>query len=388
MNISTDNLEGSKVKVTVTVDAKDVDKYIKDTYADLARKYNFPGFRKGKAPRPVIDNALGKEAILATVTEDVINRTYPKVVEEAKLFPVGQPEFDSPETVEPAKDFTFAFTQDIKPEFELTSYDPVEVEVPASGASEAEIDEQVEAFRNHYAGNTEEGESELPEVTDEWAKEVVGFEDVADMRKQIADSITSQKEDIIPRIKENACAAVLVGRFEEEVPETMAEQMESELLQDFFTQLQRQGMTFDDYLVQVGIDNAQFKEDVKKQAEDECKRELALDAWARHAGIEVSDADLLMEFAKAGVEKPQEAMDQWRDAGRLYMIRESLLRSKAMADVIETAKVTEVDFAERAKEENSESDDKADGGKAKKNKNNKKNENDKDDKGSKSDKDE
>ena len=66
-----ESLEGNKVKVTVTVDAADIDGRIKKTYKDFARKYNFPGFRKGKAPRPVIDNALGAEAVVGTVTEEL-----------------------------------------------------------------------------------------------------------------------------------------------------------------------------------------------------------------------------------------------------------------------------------------------------------------------------
>lgn len=52
-------LEDNRTKVTVTVDAADIDARIKKTYKDFANKYNFPGFRKGKAPRPIIDNALG-----------------------------------------------------------------------------------------------------------------------------------------------------------------------------------------------------------------------------------------------------------------------------------------------------------------------------------------
>mgnify|MGYP002333944749 CR=1 FL=1 len=71
-----ESLEGNKVKVTVTVDAADIDGRIKKTYKDFARKYNFPGFRKGKAPRPVIDNALGAEAVVGTVTEELLNGTW------------------------------------------------------------------------------------------------------------------------------------------------------------------------------------------------------------------------------------------------------------------------------------------------------------------------
>ncbi len=70
-------LEGNRAKVTITLDAKDVDARIKNTYKEFANKYNFPGFRKGKAPRPIIDNALGKDAVRASVADEVVNGLSP-----------------------------------------------------------------------------------------------------------------------------------------------------------------------------------------------------------------------------------------------------------------------------------------------------------------------
>ena len=130
METAIETLEGNKIKVTVTVDAATVDAHMKKTYKEFAQKYNFPGFRKGKAPRPVIDRALGAETVLAQVTEDVINDAYPEVIESEKIYPVGNPEFDNDGFVAAGTDFTFAFTIGTKPEFELTSYEPVEIEMP------------------------------------------------------------------------------------------------------------------------------------------------------------------------------------------------------------------------------------------------------------------
>ena len=138
-------LQDNRVKVTVTVDAKEIDDRIKKTYKDFAYKYNFPGFRRGKAPRPVIDNALGAEAVRATVTDAVVNETYPLVVDENDLYPTGKPEFEDGGLVESGKPYAFEFTLAVKPELELSSYEAVEVELPAEGATDAEVDEQVEA---------------------------------------------------------------------------------------------------------------------------------------------------------------------------------------------------------------------------------------------------
>lgn len=443
MDIKVEAAEESKIKATVTVDAKDVDAAVKKTYKEFAQKYNFPGFRKGKAPRPVIDNALGAEAVMATVTEDVINKAYPHVIEEQKLFPVGNPEFGDDGMVEAGKPFTFTFTLSVKPEFELTSYEPVAIELPVEGATEAEIAEQIDAMREHYVdyadasaatkmkpenfadlaikATDEEGNAiealesesrlyepgtgmfseafdaeilgmkkgqtkeftldvpadeaavllsgqagkkvsfevtmnvvkkkETPELTDEWAKEKMGFEGVDDLRARVAESLEAQKADIMPRLKENACTSALLERFEGEIPEAMAEEAETNLLQDFFTQLQRQGVSFDAYLAQQGITSEQFKADVKLQAADEAKQQLALDAWARAKGIEATEEDVRDEFVKAGLDNPEKVEKEWRESGRLYLIREGIVRAKAMTNVMDTAQVTEVDYAAQAAEE-------------------------------------
>ncbi len=344
-----ESLEGNKAKVTVTVDAVDIDGRINKTYKDFARKYNFPGFRRGKAPRPVIDNALGAEAVRATVTDEVLNSAWAAAIDAEGLSPVSGPTMDETELVEAGKPYVFSFTIDLRPEVELSSYDAVEIELPFAEATEAEIDDQVSAMAEHYTtfedasaatklkpenyadlaikATDAEGndiaaitsESRLygpgtgmlseafdaeevpadetavlladqagkpvnfevtctvvkkkaaPEVTDEWAKDTMGFESVADMRERIAESLNMQKGAMMPRIKENAIMTKLLERIDAEVPAAMAAEAETSLLQDFFTQLQQAGMTFDAYLGSQGITSDQFKADLKAQAADHVK---------------------------------------------------------------------------------------------------------------------
>ena len=110
-------------------------------------------------------------------------------------------------------------------------------------------------------------------------------------------------------------------------------------------------MTFDAYLASQNITPDQFKADLKAQSADQVKEELALEAWARHNNMEITDADVAAEFAKTGVEDPAALEQEWRDAGRLHLIRTGLLRQKAIEDLMENANVTEVDFAAKAAEE-------------------------------------
>ncbi len=140
-------------------------------------------------------------------------------------------------------------------------------------------------------------------------------------------------------------------RFEGDAPQNMVEEAETSLLQEFFTQLQQAGVNFDTYLMQQGITADEFKADVKLQAADEAKHQLALDAWARHAGIEATDEEVSREFELAGVENPAALEKEWRETGRLYLIREGIVRRKAVESVMEGAVVTEVDYAAQAQQE-------------------------------------
>lgn len=443
MNTKVEALKDNQVKISFEIDAKDVDARINRTYKEFAKKYKFPGFRPGKAPRPIIDNMMGADAVRATVTDDLVNEVYPKALDENNLVPLFKAENDfETDMVEEGKPFKFTATIQVKPQYELTSYDAVEVEIPSVEATEEEIDQQVEELRNYYHdfkdapantkvkkeefveftmkvtdANGEEvptmsaekrlyqlginlfpkafdaelmglkkGESKsfdidftdddsmmamtmeekgvyhfdvtidvikkkiLPELTDEWVKLTFGFENIADMREKIAESIREQKNESAPRRKENECLFAISQRIEDEVPESMCEIEEANLLQAFYGQLNKSNMTFDQYLDTMGITSDQFKEDMKKQSKDLVKQDLALDAWARHFNIEAADEDITAEFEKANVDDPAAVEAEWREGGRIPMIREGVLRTKAMLQIVEGAKVTEKAIEEKKEE--------------------------------------
>lgn len=435
MNIKVEALENNQVKLSFEVDAADVDARIKRTYRQVAKRYNFPGFRPGKAPRPVIDNIMGSESVLTTVTEDLVNEVYPQALEEHNLIPLQRPNYEyETDLVEDHKPFKFTATIDVKPSYELSSYEPVEVEIPSTEATEEEVDAQIEELRGYYQdfkdanANTkvkpgefvefsvkvtdEAGEEVsalsaekrlyelgsgvypasfdaeliglkkggeksfdldltdddsmitssleekglfhfdlkidvikrkvLPEVNDEWASEKFGFESMEDMRAKIAESIQAQKAVSAPRRKENECLQALSQRLDGELPAALCEREETNLLQNFYGQLSRTGLTFDQYLKTMDLTPEQFKEDNKKQAADLVRQDLALDAWARHFDLKVTDEEVHAEFTKADLDDPEAVEEEWRKDGRLPLIREGVLRTNALHDVVEKAQVTEV----------------------------------------------
>ena len=151
LTTSVERLEGTTAKLTVTVPAEDVDSSIADAYGRVGVKLRIPGFRKGKAPRPVVDNYVGREYVLAEATEGLVNDWYPQAVDAEGLRPIESPELDELDTVEPGQDYTFTLEVVLRPELELESYEGITVEVPRRDVNDADIDAQLDEIRERFA---------------------------------------------------------------------------------------------------------------------------------------------------------------------------------------------------------------------------------------------
>jgi trigger factor len=152
LNSTVEPLEGNLVKLTVTIPATDVDKAIAEAYAELAKKIRVPGFRKGHAPRPVVDTYAGRQQVLAQALEAAIDRAYSESVDTHELRPIEQPDVGELAGLVEGEDYTFVAEVPVRPELKLTGdYEHMRVTVEPKEASEREVDEQIEALRERFA---------------------------------------------------------------------------------------------------------------------------------------------------------------------------------------------------------------------------------------------
>ena len=151
MNITASDVQDAKLTATVTIPAADVDAAIKKAYKDAANKYRFPGFRAGRAPRPVIDNMLGKEATLAQATNDILAANEPAVLNELDIVPLKEGDYKELDLAKDHEDYTYTVTFSLRQSVELNSYEPVEIEMPPAEVTEGEIDAQIEMLMGYHA---------------------------------------------------------------------------------------------------------------------------------------------------------------------------------------------------------------------------------------------
>ena len=442
ITVTADKPKDQKLAVKVTIPAADVDAAVKQAYKDIANKYSFQGFRKGKAPRPVINSVVGYDAVLAQATNDLLGTAEPQVFEELDLVPIGRGDYGKDDNlVEEGKDYTYEVTFNVRPDAQLDSYDAPAITMPPEEATDAEIDRQIKTLLSyqttyedtkekraakegdvisvdveniegaaHMAGEgrtitldgtqiPEEFQKELigmkpgeekeikwthshthgdevhshdydikvkfvahkkavtPELTDDLAKKNFGFDTVAKLRDAVKEEIENDKKNSLPTLKEDRVVEEMSKRLQlDEVPAEYKNEIFNEIAQEFLNNLQRQGATLDMFLAARGIKTDDFIKDLQEQGDERARQSLALDAVARNQDIKATDDDVRAEFEKAGVKDVEKTIEEWRSAGRLPAIRESIRRSKALDWLRDNAQVTVKDEiaeqdAEAAKKE-------------------------------------
>lgn len=151
MKTSVENLEGTNVRITTTVDAADVDRAIAASYATAAQKLRIPGFRPGRAPRPVIDTHVGRDYVLNEALEQLVSDTYPLAMDELDLRAIERPDFGELDNLVEGEAYTWTAEVTTKPQLEISSSKDIQVTVESARATDAEVDAQIDYLRDRFA---------------------------------------------------------------------------------------------------------------------------------------------------------------------------------------------------------------------------------------------
>ena len=138
MSVQVEKLEKNMAKLTVEVSAEDFEKAVNTVYNRNKKSINIPGFRKGKAPRVMIEKMYGAGVFFEDAANLLINTEYPKAAQESELDIVSRPTIDIVQ-IEKGKSFIFTAEVAVKPEGTLGEYKGVEEEVSAADVTEEEV---------------------------------------------------------------------------------------------------------------------------------------------------------------------------------------------------------------------------------------------------------
>ena len=378
-----EKVDKNVVSFEFTVSADEFEKGVEKAYRKNVGKINIQGFRKGKAPRKIIERYYGAEIFYEDAVNIVLPDAYDNAVKENNIFPVDQPEIDIKGEIEKGKDITFTAKVTVKPEFELGEYKGIKASKVSHRTLKKDIDAEIEKMRErnsrmvsvedravqkddianidfegfcdgvafeggkgenydltigsgqfipgfedqligknigeetevnvtfpeeYHAENLKGKDAmfkvkinsikvkELPELDDEFAKDVSEFDTLEELKKDVKEKLSAAgKEKAAHETEENVIKAVC-DATEIDIPEAMINSQIDKMIRDFDMQMRYQGLNLEQYMKYTGTTLDSLKEQFKADAEKNVKTSLVLEKVCQVENITASDKEVSKEY--------------------------------------------------------------------------------------------
>ncbi|HBT46583.1 MAG TPA: trigger factor [Peptococcaceae bacterium] len=167
MKATVEKLEKNRVILEVEVEAPRLEQALDKAYKKLVRQVNIPGFRRGKAPRFILERYMGKEPLYSEAMDIVIPAAYREAVEETKIEPIGHPEVEIVQAEE-GQPLIFKATVEVKPEVRLGEYKGIPVERPGVKVTDEDVEAYLKGLQERFAqlkdveeGSLQEGDTAI-----------------------------------------------------------------------------------------------------------------------------------------------------------------------------------------------------------------------------------
>ncbi len=435
--LKNETIEKNVVKLTIEVDKEAFAAAVEKSYKKNVKKIAIPGFRKGKAPRSIIEKYYGKGIFWEDAVNFVCPDAYEFAVKEAGIDPVDRPEIDI-ETLEEDQNLVLTAVVTVRPEVELGQYMGVSADKKNYRTKVADIDAELKAAREKnarmvnvedravkkgdftvidYEGfvdgvafpggkgenhNLEIGSGqfipgfeealvgakigkekeinvtfpeeyhaeelkgkpavfkvtvksiqvkELPELNDEFAKDVSEFDTLEEYKADIKAKLDKANADKTAAEFEGNVIKEVVDASKVEIPQCMIDSAIEDMMRDFSYRLSSQGLSLEQYMQFTGMTPDAFKDQYKEQAEERVKSNLVITEIAKKENIEVTDEDVENELKNMaeiyGMELDK--LKEFIKDGEKENLKEELKLKKAVTLVVGAAKVKR---AAKKKEEN------------------------------------
>lgn len=427
MNVKIEKIETNVVKLEIVVDAKKFSEALKKSYNKNVKRYNIPGFRKGKAPMNIIKKYYGIEVLYEDAINFCCEDTYPKALDENNIKPVDYPEIDVVEIGE-GKDFVYTAKVVVMPEVELGEYKGLEVKKVEYAASEEEVERQLKAMQQKNArvetkteGKVEDGNiavidfkgyvdgiafeggegqdypleigsgtfigdfeqqligaevgekkdvnvafpenygkeelngkpalfevtikeikvKELPELDDEFAKEVSEFDTLEELKTDIKSKIQESNDLRAKREYEEAVIEAVCNNVKVEIPEVMISKEIDNMIRDLEMRLKYQGLDLETYYAYTNNTEQKMRDFMKESAEKKVKTDLVIEEISKVEKIEASEEEIkerALEIAKQYGDKDLDKTADLIIKAQGHLIKTDVVNEKTLKLLVESSK--------------------------------------------------
>jgi len=144
-----EKLSPTRVKLSIEVTFDELSPHVDGAYKTLSEKINIPGFRKGKVPTAMIDQRVGRGAVLDEAINAALPTFYSQAAKENDVLVIGRPEVEITE-LKDKENFSFTVEVDVRPEISLPNFSEIKIEVDDVKVSDGDIDEQIQSLRTRF----------------------------------------------------------------------------------------------------------------------------------------------------------------------------------------------------------------------------------------------
>jgi trigger factor len=144
-----EKLTPTRVKLSIEVTFDELAPHVDGAYKTLSERINIPGFRKGKVPTAMIDQRVGRGAVLDEAINAALPTFYSQAAKDNDVLVIGRPDVEIVE-LKDKENFSFTVEVDVRPEISLPNFSQIKIEVDDVKVTEADIDEQIQSLRTRF----------------------------------------------------------------------------------------------------------------------------------------------------------------------------------------------------------------------------------------------
>lgn len=329
--------ETGEVEIQSAIPAEEFAEHIKETLQSFAKEITVPGFRKGSAPEKIVREKIGEASLLSEAAESAIAHAYGHILDIEKIDAVGRPIVSITKIAE-GNPLEFTIRTGVLPKIEKLDYIKIAKTENAKKSESVEVtdtdvEKALENIRKGRAIAPKEGEEiKLPELTDEFAKSLGDFKNVADLKAKVRENLTHEKEHRAKEKKRLALIDALAGAVSVTMPRVMIESELDRMIAQMRHDIERMGLSFDEYLKHLKKSEADMRKEWEKDAEKKAKLDLALEYIAKEEKIVADKAKVETEM-KHVVEQHKDI-----DLDRAHAYFENAFKTQAVFDYLESVK--------------------------------------------------
>ena len=425
MKSTVETLGPTRVRLAVEVPFEELKPSFDAAYKKIGAQVRIPGFRPGKAPARIIDQRIGRAAVLEEAVNTALPKAYGDAVRESGVRALGQPDIEVT-SLDDGKQLAFTAEVDVRPEIALPDLTGVAVTVDDVSVSDEEVDAELDSLRERFAtltgverpvqsgdyvsidivaqidGAEVEGgsasnlsyevgrddlvdglddaitgkdagesvtfdttlqsgdhaddqaevtvtvksvkEKELPTVDDEFASLASEFDTVAELRADLRTRLERAKAFVQGSQARDRLLEQLLDTVDFPLPDSAIQAEVDYREHEIVHALEHDDAAFDEFLKRQGQTREEFTDQLRESARKSVKAQFLLDAIADADQVEVGEAELteyLVRQAGRYNMPPQEFANQLVEAGNLPALMADVRRNKALAAVLQEAKITD-----------------------------------------------